>query len=219
MQCSIQTENVSLTHGQAALCVGCPSWGIPAEPQSREIAFAFSHLYRSKSTQPTARKVVNVADGAQTRYKGGYSGPRTLVITPTLSLGRPGGSEECQRRTDSEPPSEPPEAEQYCFIAVQSDITRQPPCHEGYELGLFQRNSPMSQKLNDINLIFFQRRNRKGPLKIYSKYSHNQASVYHSRREEVTGHSSKSSSSVSALPSPDHRPTHSSTAPNQLRLY
>lgn len=98
--------------------------------------------------------LANVADGAQARYKSGYSGPRTLVITPTLSSGRLWRSGECRCRTDGELPQEPPEAEQYCFIPVQSDSTRQPPRHEGYEPGLFQRNSPMSQKLSDIYLIF-----------------------------------------------------------------
>jgi len=101
---AVKIVNASLTCGEAALSVGCPGWGIPAQPRRRKIAFAFSHLYASKSTQPPARKVINVADETQASYKGACSGPRTLVITPTLSLVGLGRSRECWCRTDREPP-------------------------------------------------------------------------------------------------------------------
>lgn len=49
---AVKTTNVSLTHGQAALRVGCPGRGIPAQPQSRMIAFALSHIYTSRIPSP-----------------------------------------------------------------------------------------------------------------------------------------------------------------------
>lgn len=91
MQYRSSNSDGSLTCRQAALCVGRPGWGTPAQPQSRKIAFALSHLYTSKHSEHAARKLVNVADRAQTRYKGGYSDPQSLVVTPTLSLERLGG--------------------------------------------------------------------------------------------------------------------------------
>lgn len=60
---------------------------------------------------------------------------------------------ECKHRdTVNLPSEEPPEAEQYCFVAVQSGSHL---AIKGGEPGLFQRNSSMSQKLSKIICLIF----------------------------------------------------------------
>lgn len=120
---------LSLPCGRAALHMGRSSQGIPPQPQSRNITFAFSHLCTPKSIQSVARKLVYVANRAQARHKGGYSDPQTLAVTPTLSLGRLGNAHiglrvNLHRSLLSQSNSG--------VQPRQSDSTRQPPCHEGF---------------------------------------------------------------------------------------
>lgn len=176
-----KTATLSLPCVWAALHVGHSSWGIPARPSSRNTTFALSYLHTSKSIQSATRKLVYVANRAQARYKGGYSDPQALAVTPTLSLGKLGNASVgmwvnlhrsllVQNNNAVQP--------------WQTDSTRQPHRHEG-----FPKEFSDGTK-TEWCYIFLQTRKRKMLCKkslLHSKYSHNQQQYIILNQKDLQG--------------------------------